>query len=259
MENGQTEWEHKWQFLLEHAKTRPAMWIGSQEHGHQTAITDVLRLVWQAKVFTKPKCVTVDLSPNQYVVRCETGPLIKPVQEIFSFGVGHILEEKWSDESRTYFAHINREDGERNLQFEDCRWRRGWRYCFAGPTGPRLSAATNVSVLAHRFIWGLRTNSGLWCQSFREGWPVSKSFLLPEPSPVGIFAAAYLNRDYFTGLPFNAKDVERFLCAAGTQHLNSRPKWTMPGNITLCWHEREDLLNDKDLQPENTAQWLAGH
>ncbi len=70
-----------WAEVRAHAQTRPAMYIGSQETGHKIAISDVLRLVWQAKAFRHPQSVTIDLSPTQYVVRSECGPLIRACYE----------------------------------------------------------------------------------------------------------------------------------------------------------------------------------
>lgn len=249
-----------WHEIREHAKTRVPMYIGTQITAHKSAIVDVLRLVWQAKVFRHPQAVTVDLSPTQYIVRAECGPLIRPVQQIFSFGTGETLDETWGQEWRGYFEKISREDEEKGIDSLRQRHRYGWRYCFSGPIGPRLNSPTHPFILAHCGAWGLRTNDGLWCEAYQEGIPVGKPFLLGTPSPIGLFAAAALDPEWFTGLPFteeNARQITQLSHRRYDVHAKypARPLWT-PGEIITNWHPQDDLISDKMLTADGLQRIL---
>ena len=117
------------------------------------------------------------------------------------------------------------------LSFSQHRWRRGWRYCFSGSTGPRLAEPSYASPLARRLIWGLRTDHGLWCQGYDDGWPVNAPFLIDEPSSVGLFVFAHLDPRWFTGLPYDAEDVEQLWAAARRpvgrdQRWRPQPAWS---------------------------------
>jgi len=245
-----------WQEIRAHAQTRPAMYIGSQEAGHKIAISDVLRLVWQAKAFRRPQSVTIDLSPSQYLIRAECGPLIRPIQQIFSFGTGNTLAHTWGGEAQAYFARIMREDAERG--FSQLRTRRGWRYCFSGPTGPRLASPTYPFILAHEALWGLRTDKGLWCEGYQEGVPVGRPFLLSKSSPIGLLSAATLDPQWFTGLPFTEEDANFFASLSHSRVVSHRmhgphPNYTR-GEIITRWHPKDDLVSDRML----TADGLQG-
>lgn len=238
-----------WHEERKHAKMRPAMYIGSQETGHELAIKTIMRLVWQAKVFRRPGQVTVDLSPTQYIVRAECGPLIRPVQQIFSFGTGETLGEHWLEEMKLH----------RQQQKTDTL-RHDWRYCFSGPTGPRLAEPSCQFILAQYGAWGLRTNDGLWCEGFREGVPSGKPFLLKEPSPVGLLACASLEPKYFTGLPFTEEDASMFASLSHKRYKSHpkyepRPLWTA-GEIIANWRPDDDLISEKMLTADGVQTLL---
>ena len=240
---------YTWAEERQHAETRPSMYIGSQETGHKLAIRDVPRLVWQAKVFRRPLAVTIDLSPTQYVVRAECGPLIRPVQQIFSFGTGDTLGEHWRDEMRTY-----REQQETDIH------RRDWRYCFSGPTGPRLDSLCQSFILACYGVWGLRTNAGLWCEAYQEGVPIGKPFLLSSPSPIGLLSAAALDPQWFTGLPFTEEDAHSFAGLSHSRVVGHRmygphPNWTY-GEIIANWHPHDVLISDRMLTADGLQELL---
>lgn len=249
-----------WQEIRTHAESRPRMYIGSQESGHKSAISDVLRLVWQAKVFRRPQVVRIDLSPTQYVVRAECGPLIRPVQQIFSVGTGETIAQTWGREGQAYFGRILREDEEKGIPFSHQRHRRGWRYCFSGPTGPRLASPTNPFIFAHDALWGIRTNSGLWCESYQEGIPTGKPFLLSDPSLVGLLSVAALDPQWFTGLPFTEEDAHHIArlshgrYSGGSQYA-PRPLYTC-GAITASWHPQDDLVSGRTLTREGLRELL---
>ena len=102
-----------WAEVRQHAETRPAMYLGDPATAHRLAILQCLRLVWQAKVFRQPKAVKIDLSPTQYIVRVECGPLIRPIQQNFRFGMGQTLGGAWHSDSRTYSEKLAKEENER--------------------------------------------------------------------------------------------------------------------------------------------------
>ena len=249
-----------WQEIRAHAETRPAMYIGSQETGHKSAISDVLRLVWQVKAFRRPLAVRIDLSPTQYVIRAECGPLIRPIQQIFSIGTGKTIAQTWGTEARAYFGRIMREDEEQGIVFSQQRHRRGWRYCFSGPTGPRLASPTNPFIFAHDALWGIRTNDGLWCESYQEGVPAGRPFLLNNPSPVGLLSVAALDPQWFTGLPYTQDDVHR-LTGMSHRYITTTsvqkpsPNWT-PGYTNVIWHPQDDLVSDRMLTADGMWELL---
>jgi hypothetical protein len=96
-------------------------------------------------------------------------------------------------------------------------------------------------VLARRFAIGYRVDKGMWCQTFDKGWPQSNPCLLAAPSPVGLLAAAELDAEWFTGLPFGEKDV---------QALAAMPQ------VTVEWHPNDDLLPDGPLMVESVRHWI---
>ena len=249
-----------WQEIRAHAQTRPTIYIGSQETGHKSAISDMLRLVWQAKAFRRPEAVTVDLSPTQYIVRAKCGPLIRPIQQILSIGSGQTLKATWGRELQAYFEKIRREDEEKGIDFLRQRHRHNWRYCFSGPLGPRLSSPTHPFILAHCGVWGLRTNEGLWCEVYQEGIPIGKPFLLEIPSPIGLFTAASLDPQWFTGLPFTEEDVRHMTQLSHSRYVGPsknapRPIYTR-GEIIANWHPQDDLVTDRILTADGLQELL---
>lgn len=238
-----------WHEVREHAKTRPAMYIGSQEHGHKMAVNTIFRLIWQAKVFRRPQSVRVDLSPMQYIVRAECGPLIRPIQQTLSFGTGDTLGEHWQEETK-----LHRQQQKTGILKHD------WRYCFSGPTGPRLAEPSYQFILARCGAWGLRTNAGLWCETFQEGIPTGKPFLLNQSSPIGLFAAAALDPEWYTGLPFTEEDAQRMTQSShqryeGPSTYAPRPLWTR-GEIIANWHPQDNLISDKMLTADGLRTLL---
>jgi hypothetical protein len=169
-----------WAEVRQHAETRPTMYIGDPATAHRLAILECLRLVWQAKVFRRPKSVKIDLSPTQYIMRVECGPLIRPIQQNFRFGMGQTLGGAWHTDSRAYSEKFAREERERGIPYQRKRWNSGWRYCFCGPLGPRLDAPVSPHIFAHLLVWGVRTNEGLWCEGWADAMPIGTPFLLTD-------------------------------------------------------------------------------
>lgn len=250
----------KWQKARASAEARPAMYISDPAKAHQLAIYNVLRLVWQAKVFRLPKAVYIDLSPTQYIVRVHAGPLIRPIQQIFSFGGHETLFEPWQEEGRAYIEKIDREDKERDIERRKWRSRHGWRYSFSGPTGPRLSSPSYPLFLAHRLSWAIRTDKGLWFEAYEHGQPLGRPELLQEPSAVALFVAATLDPKWFTGLPFTPEDARTFRNMSGKQaaqdvRWDQGPHWKC-GEIIVDWHTEATIAGDDVLTSEGIAKWL---
>lgn len=261
LQPGDEEWRQKWAEMLQHARTRPRMYIGDEATAHSHIFYDALRLIWQAKLFRRPHQVRVDISPHQCAVRCDTGPLIRPVQRMLSFPGGRVLGDDWEDESRAAISRFHAEQETLGVSFDDKKYKRSWRYSFYGPTGPRLGWVAHGMVLAHSLTWGLRTDSGLWCQSFEDGWPAGAPFLVEGPSPVGLFVLADLDPQWWTGLPFDADDVAQLRASSHRpQGLYERwkpePPWST-GEIVVNWHEQDDLVTERSLTAEGVWEWLS--
>jgi hypothetical protein len=256
----QQQWEQEWAQMLEHSKTRIAMYIGSPEQGHRNFIREALRLLWQAKVFRRPLEAKIDLAPQQCVVRCHAGPLLRPIQQMFSWGVGRTLAEQWPTERKAYFERIAQEDKEKGKPFSKRRYRYGWRYCFSGPTGPRLEEPSYIDLFARHFLWGIRTNAGLWCEIYEKGWPTGRPFVVADNSSVAMLIMADLDPQWFLGLPYNENDAEKFAAMAShkikmTPYQRPLPDWT-PGAIGVEWHPQNDLLTEASFTTDGMRIWL---
>jgi hypothetical protein len=179
---------------------------------------------------------------------------------MFSFPGQQVMGDTWGQESKAYFSRLSAEDEARGLPWGRHRSRRGWRYCFSGPIGPRLDAVRWNAPLARRLIWGLRTDQGLWCQAYESGWPAGAPFLVDDLSPVGLFVLADLDPVSFTGLPYDAEDVEQlraasFRKAEGGHRWKPRPSWSV-GEIMVDWHEQDDLVTERALTAEGVRESL---
>jgi hypothetical protein len=71
------QWKAERDWILQAAKKRPAMWLGPKDQEHLIAIQATLGLVWIAKILRQAQQATVFLSPHQFVIRCESGPLLR--------------------------------------------------------------------------------------------------------------------------------------------------------------------------------------
>jgi len=200
-------WDEARAGVIAHARQRPMMYVGDSETGHLGAIDEVSRLMWMARVCRQPGRCRVILSPSQYLVIGEASPLVRSIQKMLTFGGGRVLSENWQREYRAHFKPIweTGRDGGRKL---GKGWQnRRWRYTFTGPIGPRLDCPGQHDLLARRFMWGIRTDAGLWCEAYEDGWPTGQPFLLGVQSCVGIFAAGELSSEWFPGLPSDQGDV----------------------------------------------------
>ncbi len=259
MSDSSTKRVWNWDEVRQHAERRPSMYIGEPATAHQWSIQSCLRLVWQAKVFRRPQSVTIDLSPTQYIVRAECGPLIRPIQQHFSFGSNETLGKSWPKEMQAYNVWGDAKNERKGNSVSGRRYY-DWRYCFSGPTGPRLNQPAYPSILARQLAWGLRTNSGLWCETYKDGKPVARPFCLEGPSSVGLMVAADLDPQWFTGLPFTEADVVYFTELSGRRFVSQpkyepQPLWT-PGEIVAHWHPQDDLVSERTLTPDGLTELI---
>lgn len=144
------------------------------------------------------------------------------------------------------------------------RDRRDWRYCFSGPTGPRLNALGFLGPFTRLLCWGLRTDEGMWCEGWANGNPVGSPFLIQKASPIGFLVVADLDPHWFTGLPFTEEDARFFTNLSHRRYLNHpkqelwlepRPLWT-PGDIVAHWHPQDDLISENILTSDGLADYL---
>ncbi len=109
-------------------------------------------------------------------------------------------------------------------------------------------------------MWGLRTDRGLWYEAYRNSIPIDSPFLLDKPSKIGLFAAAALDPEWFTGLPFTEEDTHHFRemshrYITTTSMQKPSPNWT-PGNIVANWHSQDDIVTDKLLTADGLQELL---
>ena len=236
-------WEERRAAVLEHARQRPAMYVGDPETAHLGAIADVSRLMWMARIFHLPGRCRVILSPTQYVVIGEAGPLVGAIEKTLTFGGGRILSEPWRAELAAYFQQIWESGRDGGRAVSDVWHNKRWRYTFTGPIGPRLDCPGQHDLLATRFLWGIRASDGLWCEGYKDGWPVGRPFVVDAEPSVAIVAAGELSSEWFPGLPFDQEDVDVLRAQSGKR---VRLKWSnirsfTNGEFVVEWRD-EDLL-----------------
>jgi hypothetical protein len=243
----------EWALRVEHARSRPTMHVGNVHTAHHLPISSALGLMWRAKAFRNPGVSHVILSPTQFLIRCEAGPLIRPIQSLYTFGGGHTLGEPWRAEGQPYFERLNREDKAKGLTWSRHRCRRGWRYCFSGPTGPRLAEPSSLWPMAKRLTWGVKTNEGLWCETYEDQRPVAKPFLIPQTSKYGVFVMGDLDPALCTGLPYTQWEVTKLEEASGRKAVRGG----LEGRGEIRAELRgEDFLQPEDFRLPGLAAWV---
>ncbi|MEO7717393.1 MAG: hypothetical protein ABIY70_14430 [Capsulimonas sp.] len=168
----------EWALRVEQARIAPNHSVWRADTVHREAIGHILRLVWKAKILRRLGVTDITLSPNQLLIRVEAGPLLRPIQSLFTWGGGHTLTETWDDERQAYFDQIDGEDKARGLPDTKYRSGRGWRFCFSGAVGPRLRPIVDTQWVSRRFTWGIKTDAGLWCETFEDRWPTTDLYTL---------------------------------------------------------------------------------
>lgn len=170
------------------------MYVGSRERAHLWAIRSPLALAWDVGVFTNVERASVWWSPSQFVVRVVCGPILPEVEEMIA----------WKD-SRDLAEALRRPSTE--LRKLDRRQLTGWRYVFAGPSGPNFDAPMAPLNLSPRFAVAIRTSAGLWSQTYDHGWPDDLPEVYCRDSKVGWLTVGALDPAWLTGLPYTEADV----------------------------------------------------
>jgi hypothetical protein len=213
------------------AEIRPAMFVGARALG--VPIAGTLKAVWQLKALSRPSRALLRVSPHQYHLRIEAGPLAGPVQRLIAWekcdnldweiGLAHTrIVRSMAPEAHQYVTST--------MSFHD----------FTAPF-----------ILADRSALAIRADAGLWCQTYEGGWPKTPPFLLTDAAPsLGLMVAAALSPHWYPDLPYTREAVERVL-----------PEGAWP-HVMLEWHPEDDLLPACPvdprciLHPENIRSWL---
>ncbi len=222
--------------LLRDLRAHPEFWLGippGSAHLHR-GLHAAKELLWWVNAFQDPRRQAYVVSPHQYHVLCETGPLIPDVASQIDWAA--------SDDLLLALQEVRSEPL--------CRGAFGpWHD--QRPTmrllGQGISA---VLQLAERGALSVRTPDGLWCQGYVGGWPQSAPEIIEEPSAIGLMVAAELTEERFPGLPFRRADLR--LIAAHRA-----------GQAICCeWHDADDIMPECRpdchclLHYESIREWL---
>ena len=223
------DWSQQWSSRISLAQARPAMFVADQSLGHLYAIGEPLRLVWEAEAFYKPEMATVTVSPSQYQVVCNTGPLKRSIARLVQWSNAETVIEAAAE------AMLKVRIDRRYL----------WQKKFKEATGPTLFSPMMPLYLADLFSIAIKTTSGYWCQSFKDGWPIAPPFLIDIKCRVGILVVGSLSDTHFTGLPFSESSVAYYLQERFNQLIN------------IEWLYSDTLMDNVSLTPDNIMQTLA--
>jgi len=83
----------------------------------------------------------------------------------------------------------------------------------------------------------------MWCEGYDRGWPIGRPICVDVPDGVGMFMAVDLDPEYFTGLPFKPDDAGLIAHPPMQVFGDNFDFWTPPTDITIRWHEDDDLLS----------------
>jgi hypothetical protein len=182
-----------WKMLLRAARARPAFYIGNEANAHLSLLERSLRLFWGG-VFLAAEAVRLVVSPTQFWMSCDSGPLISQLDGL--------LTRKESDNViETLRIAANRV---RDESIDGPDWPQCLRYV------PLFSPACAL-LLADRGVFGIRLRAGLWCQAYRRGSPQSPPQMVEPESSVGLVVVAALSPRWFHGLPYTLESVRRAL------------------------------------------------
>lgn len=255
------QWKEERDRILQAAKKRPAMYLGHKDYGYRVAIQEILGLVWIAKVFRQAQQATVFLSPHQFIIRCETGPILHSIQNILSWRGKELLTSGWGEELSQHLGPLT--------VIND---RRGWRFYHFCKTAIRVSHLDLLAPFASRFYIGVRTKEGFWAQTFTEGLPDTPPLLISQSSSVGLLLGAALTDEWFK-LPIVEEEIRNSLyfpldasafrkVPPGRGEGGSEWKYTMRKrniffpNTEVKWRESDSLIADSSDSAEEIKQWL---
>jgi hypothetical protein len=255
------QWKEEKDRILQAAKKRPAMWLGLKGREHLLAITETLGLVWIATVFRQARQARVFLSPHQFVIRCETGPILRSIQKILSWQGKEILTSGWGPELSQHLGP----DTLRNH-------RKGWRFYHFCKTAIRIPRLDGLAPFASRFYIGVRTKEGFWAQTFTEGMPDTPPLLISQPSSVGLLLGAALTDEWFK-VPLVEEEVRNSLYfSLDTSHFRKVPPGSGPGgtgltcvirkrkiffpNTEVNWRQSDSLIAASPDPAKEINRWL---
>ncbi len=210
------------------------MFIGSATNGHlHRCIADPLRLIWEKRLFARPRDAVLIASSDQIHLRCRCGPMRAGIASMVQWDTCDVLiRELWDVQRKA----LHSASGPLRL--------------LQDPT-LHLAGFALPLCLADLGAIGIRTRTGLWCQTYQAGWPTTAPFLVPAGrSGTGLMIAAALPARWFTGLPFTAASIESTIPDAARQH------------VAVVWHEASQVIHpctrsaDCILEPNNIARWL---
>jgi hypothetical protein len=225
-----------WRSMLKGARTKPSMFVGSIESAHLRPLHKLVQAVFSFGALQEPMSLTIRVSPTQYHAVGRSGPLTKTL-ETYMDPNGDVLYDEVSHAGsrlRSYFEKQNPEE---------------WRRRYQGPTfHSHEGMYADAFYLAARGALAVRTSSGLWCQTYRHGWPCTEPFVVEDRPAIGLLVAAALSPEWFTGLPFTPEDLKA-------------PELQQP-DVTVEWHDTDDLVpacpsRECFFEPENVRRWLA--
>ncbi len=255
-------WANYREKTLKAAKLRPRMYLGSEQYGHLVAIKEALALVWIAKVFRAPQKATVFLSPNQFVVLCETRPLLKELNRVLSWENKQILTDGWAEELNEYTG-FGKTLG---------HGLRGWKHYYFSRTGPRIYYLDSLSLFSRRLCLAIKTDEGYWYQTFLHGFPQSEPSLIQKKSSVGLLLAVSLDSEWCK-LPITDEEAKTVLSfhhnathfrkvQMGSGHGGSNITTvvktrdiTFPNTIIQS-HKEDDLVSETSVPSDEILKWL---
>jgi hypothetical protein len=207
------------------------MWTGGSALG--APIAGTFNAIWKLKSFSTPSQAFLVVSPYQYHLRVEAGPLVAPLQRLID----------WE-----HCDNLDRAIGAAHKEIVTFRAPEADQFVTSRDSFVDFVAAL---FLADRSVLAIRTDAGHWCQSYEHGWPKMPPFLLKDAAPsVGLMVAASLSPRWFPDLPFTLEAVEQAIPEIARPH------------VTVEWHAEDDLVPACEVDPccvlhaENIERWL---
>jgi hypothetical protein len=211
------------------------MWMGLEEFGHLLGVSAAIQLMWPNRAFAKPQRVTVTVSPNQILCRCESGALLPRFERLVSWDAWDNLLE----------AVTEIQDGLAKI-----RHAYTWAFRFSNSVFG-FSIFTAFLPFADRAVLAIRTRKRLRCQAYERGWPVTPPVVeRGAGASTGFVVAAALSAEWFKGLPNTLETVEEFIPEAARPFVTV--EWRTEDNLVEVLHADPDGL----LETRNFGRWL---
>lgn len=213
---------NSWRNILTEARQKPRMFLGDPTYAHLAAIRYPLRQIWEKRVWLQPLRCHLFVSPHQFVLMVESGPLAPEVDEFLDFeGCDVLRGEIWR--------------ASRNINHP----KNPIRSKYGGSTIAFQSFCTGIELVSFAFL-AVRSSSGLWGQAYEDGWPVMPPSLI-EANTIGLISARAMDSEWFTGLPYTLEGIREIIPAVAAP------------NVELRWAEDDNLLPNG----KSSEQWQA--